>query len=365
MGNVINQYEPESVTPPYKTLVEKLKELNMGNKEFAIRVGKPEKTISALTQGKSAITADMAVKFEDVLQIPASFWLTRQRRYDEYRARVKRVQEIEQAKEWARGFPYVTMANFGWVPPARKVEEQVMALFNFFGVSTHRSWEAYYFDQALKVSFRISLAHTNEAMAVAAWLRQGELKAKEQNAPGYDAGALKKSIASLRKIMVEHPDGFFEQVQQICLAAGVKVVYTPCLPKAPVNGCARWIGDTPLIQLSARYKTNDKFWFTLFHEIGHLLLHGKKYISIENISYHDQDNEKEREADSFAVKNTFSLSQEQEVIEALPLKGTDILRFAEKFETHPALIIGRLHRKGLLPYSVGREFMRPVHLEEN
>jgi len=90
-----NKYNPQSVTPPYKSLVEKLNELGMSNKEFAIRVGKPEKNITAITNGSSSITAEMAVKFEDVLKIPASFWLARQRRYDEYQAKVKRNRDIE------------------------------------------------------------------------------------------------------------------------------------------------------------------------------------------------------------------------------------------------------------------------------
>lgn len=365
MATYKNEYQPQSVTPPYKTLVEKLNELNMGNKEFAIRVGKPEKTITAVTNGTSSITAEMAVKFEDVLNIPASFWLTRQRRYDEYQARVKRIEEIEEAKEWAKGFPYAKMASFGWVPTTRKIEEKVTALFNFFGVSDHRAWESYYYKQELKVSFRISLAHTNESMAVSAWLRQGELKAKSIMAPPYNANLLKDSIERLKTLMAKHPKNFFEQLQEICLSAGVKVVYTPCLPKAPIHGSTRWLGDTPLIQLSARYKTNDKFWFTLFHEIGHILLHGKKYISIENINYDDQDQEKEMEADNFAIKNTFSLDQEEEVLNAAPLDASDIVKFAKKFNTHPALIIGRFHKKELLHYSVGREFIESINFEEN
>ena len=93
MATKKNEYIPQSVTHPGITLTEKLIELGMGNKEFSIRVGKPEKTITAVTTGSSSITAEMAVKFEDVLNIPASFWLTRQRRFDEYKARVKRQEE--------------------------------------------------------------------------------------------------------------------------------------------------------------------------------------------------------------------------------------------------------------------------------
>jgi len=66
--------------------------------------------------------------------------------------------------------------------------------------------------------------------------------------------------------MATHPDDYYIQLQNSCLRAGVKVVYTPCIKKAPISGCSRWLGDTPLIQLSGRYKRNDIFWFTFFHE---------------------------------------------------------------------------------------------------
>ena len=364
MATKKNEYRPETVSHPGLTLAEKLKELGMGNKEFSVRVNKPEKTITAITKGGSSITAEMAVKFEDVLKIPASFWLSRQRRYDEYKARVKRNEDIQNAVEWAKGFPYAKMANLGWVEKTRKVEEKVLALFDFFGISDHKAWTSYYFEQELKVSFRISLAHTNEAKVVSAWLRQGERKAQEIATNPFNPQLLKNSLTEIKEIMANHSENFFERLQEVCFKAGVIVLYTPCLPKAPVHGSTRWLGDTPLIQLSARYKTNDKFWFTFFHEIGHILLHGKKYISIENVKYSDQDLDKEKEADEFAIKWTFSEDKEREVINAAPLSSDDILSFAKKFNTHPALIIGRFHKKKLVHYSVGREFIESIDLEK-
>ncbi len=365
MATKKNEYLPESVSPPGLTLAEKLEELGMGNKEFSVRVNKPEKTITAITKGSSSITAEMAVKFEDVLKIPASFWLSRQRRFDEYKARIKRQKDIINATDWARGFPYAKMANLGWVKSTRKIEEKVLALFDFFGISDHQAWKSYYYNQELKVSFRISLAHTNEAMAVSAWLREGERKAREMSVNSFNSQLLKDSLSDIKSIMATHPSDFFEKLQEICLRAGVIVLYTPCLPKAPIHGATRWLGNTPLIQLSARYKTNDRFWFTFFHEIGHILLHGKKYISIENINYSDQDLDKEKEADDFAIKWTFSEQEEKEVINSVPLSSDDILNFAKKFNTHPAMIIGRFHKKELLRYSVGREFIESIDLENS
>lgn len=77
------QYNPKTISHPGQTLAHKLQELEMSIKEFAIRVSKPEKTIIAVIKGDSSITPDMAVAFENITKIPAHFWLTRQRNYDE------------------------------------------------------------------------------------------------------------------------------------------------------------------------------------------------------------------------------------------------------------------------------------------
>lgn len=358
----LNKYYPQSIPHPCETLVEKLQELKMGSKEFAIRTGKPEKTITAVLNGQSSITPEMAILFENVLKIPARFWLENQREYDEFVARTKRVAVIERAKDWARSFPYTQMANFGWVSPTRKIEEKADRLLNFFGVSRKESWEDYYIGQKLKLSFRISLKHTNEPFAVSAWLRQGEILASEVSVKNYDERKLKECLTEIKDIMAEQPPDFFPKLQEICSEAGVKVIFTPCLPKAPINGSSRWIGDTPLIQLSARYKQNDRFWFTFFHEAGHILKHGKKYISLENIDFSDAETDKEKEADLFAEKWTFTTEQEKEVLATSPLTEENIIYFAKKFNTHPAIIIGRFHHKEILPYNIGREFIIPIDL---
>jgi addiction module HigA family antidote len=358
----LNQYFPQSIPHPGETLVEKLKEMRMGPKEFAIRTGKPEKTITAVLNGSSAITPEMALLFENVLKIPARFWLENQREYDEYIARTKRVSVIEEAVEWAKCFPYAQMAKFGWVATTRKAEEKVEELFKFFSLSNKTAWENYYFGQKLKLSFRISLKHTSEPFAVSAWLRQGEMLASKLHVAVFDERKFRTNLQIIKSIMAEQPSGFFQGLQNLCANAGVKVVFTPCLPKAPISGSSRWIIDTPLIQLSARYGQNDRFWFTFFHEAGHVLLHGKKYISLENIDFSNVEADKEREADEFSENWTFSAEQEQEVLAIVPLNEKDIVAFAKKFNTHPAIIIGRFHHKGLLPYHIGREFIVPLNL---
>lgn len=299
-----NQYFPQSVPHPGETLAEKLEEMEMGPKEFALRTGKPEKTIIAIVKGKSSITSDMAVQFEYVTKIPAKLWMNHQQGYDEYMSRKKRQKVVQEALAWVNKFPLAEMIKKGWLPPSPAIEEKTMEMLAFFGFANHTAWEDYYFHQQLKVAFRISLAQTNESYAVSAWLRKGELQAAELEAKEYSEKKFKDALTELKSIMVNHPAGFFNPLQLICLEAGVKVVHVPCLNNAPIYGSTRWLNDTPFIQISDFHQHIDRFWFTFFHEAGHILLHGKKEVFLENLDYANKDLEKEQEADAFAKKWT-------------------------------------------------------------
>ncbi|HPY82256.1 MAG TPA: ImmA/IrrE family metallo-endopeptidase, partial [Bacteroidales bacterium] len=327
----INQFKPDIVFHPGETLAEKLRELTMGPKEFAVRTGKPEKTIIAIIKGDSSLTSEMAVLFESVLKIPANFWLKKQFRYDEYKAREKRALAIKEAENWAKHFPIADMVKLGWISSKSKSEEKITELLHFFGVSSPNAWEDYFFNQQLKVAFRISLAHTKEPHAISAWIRQGEIQAKKLHCGAYSEAKFKETLKDIKTIMAKQPDDFFEQLQQLCLTCGVKVVHTPCVKKAPLSGATRWIGDNPLIQLTGRYKVNDRFWFTFFHEAGHIILHGKKDIFLEEIEYSETDFQKEEEANNFAIEWTFSKEEEREVLSTNPLTIENIQKFAKTF----------------------------------
>jgi len=355
-----NQYHPQIAFHPGETLAEKLEELGMGPKEFSVRTGKPEKTITAILKGQSSITPEMAVQFEQVLKIPAHFWLNMQRNYDEFIARQEREELLAESIKWAKQFPISDMVKKGWLPAKTTVAEKTSELLAFFSMSNHKAWENYYCNQQLKVAFRISLAHTKEPHVVSAWLRKGDLQATELTAQTYNEKKFKASLPEIKNIMAAHPKNFFRQLQAVCLEAGVKVVYTPCVKKAPINGSTRWLNDTPLIQLTGRYKRNDIFWFTFFHEAGHILLHGKKDIFMEDVDYSDRDIQKEIEADEFAVKWTLSKEEEQEILQQDIITEEDVIGFAQKFNTHPAIIIGRLQHNKIIPYSLGRQFFEPV-----
>lgn len=146
------------------------------------------------------------------------------------------------------------------------------------------------------------------------------------------------------------PTDFTGKLQTICAQCGVAVVFTPTLTKAPI------------IQLSGRFKTNDHFWFTFFHESAHIILHGKKDIFLENVSGTETDQEKEEEANAFAAKILLNESELKQIVGAAPLTEEMILAFASKFRTPAGVIIGRLQHLKLIPFHIGNGFRQKIDL---
>lgn len=290
---------------PGEILDEKLQEMGMGVKEFATRVSKPEKTIIAVLKGKSSITPDMAIAFEMVTKIPADMWLRHQKSYDEFIARKKKEKTLKEGMRWAKKFPYAEISNLGWFDGIDKTQGKqrniVDTLCTFFAVSSPKGWEDFYLNQRLRVAFSISLAEACDPYALSAWLRRGEIQASELTINiKYKASLLRGILNSISGIRTKKADNNRDLLVPLLGNAGVKLIFTETLSSAPVKGCARYIYGVPCIQLAKEFDTDSEFWFTLYHEIGHILLHGKKDIFMENVSYGDKDPEKEKEADEFA-----------------------------------------------------------------
>ena len=348
---------------PGITLREKLEEMEMSVKEFAVRVSKPEKTIFAVISGNSSITTEMAVSFEAVTKIPASFWLKKQQMYDEYLVRKRKEKDAKASIEWMKLFPYSEMVKRAWIAPGKTPEEKVRNLFEFFGVSTERAWANYYLNQQLKLAFRISLSSAKDPHAMSAWLRQGELQAKDEGLKiPFNEKKLKATLPAMKQLMANDPDDFFFQLKALCRSCGIVLIATPTLPKAPINGATRWLRDTPVIQLSGRYKGYDNLWFNFFHEIGHILLHGKKDIFLENAGISDQDETKEKEADSFASDILLPRDEEYEFLRNSSFSENVIIEAAKKYNTHPSILVGRLKHLKIMEYWQGQSLNKHVEI---
>jgi len=341
------------ISPPGDTLAETINELGFSQTELAARMGRPHKTINEIVQGKTAILPDTAIQLERVTGVPADFWLEREKNYRLELAEILEAERLIEEKEWLKNFPLKDMISLQWLSLETKDPlECVDAIFRFFRVGGK---DAFYtsscFATVQNQNYRLTNQKQKNPYALAAWLRQGEIQAAQLEVKEFDKTKFKDALAEIKKIMVAHPANFFELLAVQCAEVGVKIVHTPKLPNSKVHGATRWIGDTPVIQLSNQFQRNDIFWFTFFHEAGHILKHGKKEVFLEGLDYTEAGLVKEAEADAFSITSTYSEKEEAEFM-ALRTNGSwstdQIVEFAQQINTHPAMIVGRLERKKII-----------------
>lgn len=352
-----NEYRPSVVFPPGDTLVETLEAIGMSQSELAARMGVTEKHVSSVATGKAAISEDTALKLERVLGVDAVFWRNLEHQYRRHLAEQEERKRLEQKKAWLERFPLKEMIRRKWITMFEDQVDQLTELLSFFGVATWDSWEDLWTRDA---AFRASQTFKINPSAMAAWLRKGELMAQEIPAEPFDKKAFRRLLPELRSWSRRPTDEYLAELPKQCASCGVLLVFLKELPETRVSGVARWLSpDRALIQLSDRYKTDDRFWFTLFHEAAHILLHGKREVFIEEDTRNETD-KREEEANRMASEWLVPSGHYESLIASRPFRLSNIEETAKAMGIAPGILVGRLQHDHVLPFSQGNRLKRKI-----
>jgi len=358
----LNRDERELLSKPGDAILEALEHLKMSQAELAERMGKTASKINDIISAKEPITMATALQLEKVLGIDASFWVNREALYREKLARIEEAEQYEAWIGWVKLQPHKQLSDNGYIKSTKPGTEMVSEILSFYGVANIKQWEELYPNKYASTQFRKSSAHQTALGSIAAWMRIGEIEKQKLELPEFDKNSFREALQEIKIIVRKHPENFAERLREICLKTGVAVVYTLCLPHAPVSGAVRWVGGNPLIQLTDRYKTNDHFWFTFYHEAGHILLHGKKEVFIEEFEGYPLDEARENEANEFAANQLLP----EGFLETLPTKITEevIRQTARTFQTHPGIVLGRLQKLKVVKFSFGNNLKATITLDQ-
>jgi HTH-type transcriptional regulator/antitoxin HigA len=202
---------------------------------------------------------------------------------------------------------------------------------------------------SMQMQFRRSLSEPTNIGAISAWLRMGEQLAEKAETPHYDEARLRTKLAEIRALTQLPQQESEPQLKRLLQEAGVTLVLVPAIPSAQVSGVARWLNPHgPLIQLSLYGKSNDRFWFTLFHDLAHILLHSKKKsVFLDDPSKADSSSKEEQQANAWARDFLIPAEQAQQLA-ALGKSKTEIRHFAKKTGIHPGIVVGRLQHEKLI-----------------
>lgn len=346
-----NRYTPDYVSPPGETLAETLQSIGMSQAELAVRIGRAKKTVNEIVKGKAPITPRIALELESVLGVPAGFWNSREAIFREHLARVEEQSRFEKKVHWIEQFPVQSMVKLGWIDGFKDRVQQLRELLRFFQLGSPDQWEKYAESHMGQVAFRRSLAFAHNPAAVIAWLRKGEIEAGKIDCAPFEFGNFREKLQAIRELTAKPFSVFGPEVISLAAEAGVAVAFVPELPKTRMSAATRWLQpNKALIQLTFRYKSNDRFWFSFFHEAGHILLHGKRDLFVDEDRIDSPETE-EMEANTFAENLLIPPARFRALTKNKVPEKAEILRFASEIGIAPGIVVGRLQRGGILPWN--------------
>ena len=336
--------------PPGEVLEEEIEARGMTQKELAARLGKPAQAINEIIKGKKAITPDTAIGLGKVLGISPQFWNTLEADYRMTLARIREQEAIAANVQWLDDYPIREMIKRDWIQAGRDKPSRLEALLKFLGVADAKPQV---YQEA--VGFRITEAAQQKVSmgALAAWLRKGELDAQETPTADYDEAAFRRALVTIRGMTEDPPEEFAPAMKALCAEAGVAFCTVQELPKSGANGATRWL--TPrkaLIQMSLRNKWADIFWFTFFHEAGHLLKHRRqRRVVIDGLDADTDMEAMEEEADRFARDSLIPPAEWSAFCNERVFTSWHVREFAQSVGVAPFVAVGRLQKEKRIRYN--------------
>src|SRR5438093_8867122 len=332
---------------PGELLAETLDSLSLKQAELARRTGRPVQAINEIVKGVKEITPETALQLERVLGVPAHIWTRLEADYRQNLARLHDRKRLEEREiPLARQFPYREMAAHGWVPDVKDWLDRTVELLRFFRVSSLEHVQ----ERELEAAWRRSTKVATSREALRAWLMSGERDAEALPVAPFGRDVLAETIPELRGLTRGSPAVFCPRMTKLLAGCGVALVFVRHLPKTGAQGATQWVGRKAVIQLSVRYRWADIFWFSLFHELGHLLLHQHKGVFVNPSSGEKSD--REQEADVFASDALIPPASYKRFVASCEVFSADpVESFAREVEVHPSIVVGRLKHEGRLPHS--------------
>lgn len=342
-----SKYKPFINIGPGFYIEEELESRGWSKGDLATIIGINQSQVSEIIHNKRAITLDTAKLLGKAFGQSPQYWLNL---YTNFKLREGVTTEAETAAETKANIlthmPIADMVKKGWLPKWNgKLLTLVNSVKKFWGID---SLDFSFMDMQVAPAFRKSEAYTkfNQYYALT-WYHMTKKCAAKYKVKKYDS----KKLTSISKELAEYSyysDGIECLIDDL-KDAGVKFLVLPHLEKTYTDGAAFWDGDNPVIVWTGRFKREDNFWFTVAHEIAHILMHLRSKTSFFIDSENMGTDEKEDEANLFAERAI----RKEEILKYLrgsKITAAKVRGCSEQIKMSPALIVGQLQHMGILQH---------------
>lgn len=331
LSSLISSYEEKQFIIPAPSAIEAIKfvmeQRNLEPKDLIPFIGSKSR-VSEVLSGKRNLSIDMIRELEAGLGIPSKLLLkkpepTSSQLYEDWDIKV-----VEEMKK--RGY-------FQHLEHSLNEKAELLKIF-FESIGTTSTAQAL----LKQSSYRTS---TTNRQALAAW---AGFVIKQASAISVD-NTVNKPIDSefmrtVSKLSVDY-DGPIK-ARQLLLKRGIKLIIEPAFAKTYIDGATIFTEATPIIGLTLRHDRLDNFWFTLMHELAHIMLHSnndKIDIFYDEIYENESGNLSEQEAEADAHASEALIPFKDWEISPAHLVPSEITfnLLANTLHIHPCIVAGK------------------------
>lgn len=350
-------YEPDYAVPPGETLQEVMRSLDMTQKDLAARTELTVQSLIRIFKGEQPISYETANKLELVTNVPARFWNNLESNYREQLAKLAEREQLEKDLEWLKQIPVRELINRGEIEEQKEKVLQLREMLAFYGTSSVDAWHDIWDEPALAA--RRSQCFETRPGPASAWIRLGERAAQKVNGEPYNEIRFREALKDIRSLTRKSAKEFQPAMHKLCAEAGVALSLVPEMKKVPWNGATKWISPKKvMILLNLRGKGEDRFWFSFFHEAGHVLHDSKKDLLINDGS---EDDPREKRANTFAGQFLIPHSANPSI--RCARSAVELRAIAAELGVAPGIVAGR-YQFLTKRWNYYKELIRPFNWAE-
>ncbi|MGR3177231.1 MAG: helix-turn-helix domain-containing protein [Candidatus Anammoxibacter sp.] len=356
----MNNRKVAEIFPPGEFIKEELEARNWSQIDLAEIIDRDPTVINSIIMGKRPINPTLAKAIGDAFGTSAQYWMNLESSYQLWQAEDADNLIPRRAKLYQIA-PIKEMIKRHWLEVSGNIEVLEGRVMQFFEINA--------LDKPIHFSHAPRKGGTEEiSMSQMAWLYRAKQLAKAVHAKKFSNKSFKIGLTQLKKLL--HDVQGVRYVPQVLAESGIRLIILEHLPHTRIDGVAFWLNDrSPVIVLSMRYDRIDYFWYTLFHELGHVAnKDGLTNVQIDSDLVGDQEkildqkSDIEKQADLFATEFLIKKSAIDDfIVRVHPLYGKQkILGFAKRIGVHPGIVVGQLQFKKEIPWSSYRQMLDKV-----
>ena len=350
MATKITGISRDLLVHPGETIGDILIERGITQAELAARTGVTPAYVCNVIAGKKDISAKFAFALEYALGVSKTFWINLQANYDAELLEVNAPKTITDEERTARdSLKEVVkyLREIKRMPGRESADESILSLRKALRTSDISNLKQIVPEGA----FRMSSGSKTDPYVMGAWLRlcqiEGEYRSVES---GFDIERIDELVEKIKNVMCTAGESPQKALKELFGKYGIDFSVVRNFRGAPVQGyISRKNDGTYQMVLTIRGAYADIFWFSLFHELGHIV-NGDVSGSVSFIDY-DEKAETELKADAFASTRLIDPDAYESFVEKGDYALNAIRAFAESQNVRPYIVIGRLQWEKKLDYN--------------